>query len=49
MLATIDRHLHKYGIRSLRTSTDIGSVGFENRSSEDIRLSGLVNGRLMMC
>jgi hypothetical protein len=47
-LATINRHLHRYGIRSLRTSTDIGSVGFENHSSEDIRSSGLVNGRLMM-
>jgi hypothetical protein len=31
-----------------RTSIDIGSVGFENRLSEDIRSSGLVNGRLMM-
>jgi hypothetical protein len=48
MLATIDRHLHRYGIRSLRTSTDIGSVWFENHSSEDIRSSGLVNDRLMM-
>jgi hypothetical protein len=28
---------------------ELETVGFENRSSEDIRSSGLVNGRLMMC
>jgi hypothetical protein len=36
------------GLVVFGTSTDIGSVWFENRSSEDIRLSALVNDRLMM-
>jgi hypothetical protein len=35
-LATIDRHLHRYGIRSLGTSTDIGSVGSGDRSGADV-------------
>jgi hypothetical protein len=35
------------GLVVFGTSTDL-AVGFENRSSEDIRSSGLVNDRLMM-
>jgi hypothetical protein len=35
------------GLIVFGTSTDI-ALGFENSSSEDIRWTGLVNGRLMM-